>query len=124
MKRSLALAALVIGLSTSVFAADHAKGKAPKAKVSFTSLSTDDGFSVSIDNPSAQKSLVIIYDKDSNVIFKDVLSKNATTGEKGYVLTSLPNGDYAVEVGTKDNMVKKHIHVYEDSGVKSYFFVQ
>jgi hypothetical protein len=125
MKKSLALAALVLGLGTSVFAATPAKSKAHKAadEVSFTSLPSNKGFAVKVSKEDAGKSMFIVYDADNNVVFKDVLAKG-TEGEKGYILTGLDYGDYTVEVASKDNTVKKHIHVYEDDGAKSYFFMQ
>lgn len=120
MKKSIAFAALLAVLSTSVFAA------APKHKaqnsdetVSFTTLKNDSGFGVS----TAEKSTVIFYDQDNNVIFKDGLSKGAPA-QKGYIVTGLDNGNYTVEVKTGNSTVKKQLHVYEDEGSKSYFFMQ
>jgi len=121
MKKTIALAALILGLGTSVFAAVPAKSKAPKAseKVSFTSLKDDRGFGVSVE---AGKSIVMFYDANSNVIFKDVLSKGGAAA-KGYVVTGLENGDYAVEVAANKSVVTKHIHVYDEGQKKSYIFV-
>jgi hypothetical protein len=125
MKKSITLAALILALGTGVFAATPAKSSTPKraAEVSFASLPADNGFSVKVSKEEAGKSVVIIYDQDKNVIFKDLLSKG-TQGEKGYVLTSLENGTYTVEVASNKSVVKKQIHVYEDEGAKSFFFIQ
>jgi len=122
MKKTIALAALILGLGTSVFAATPAKSKAPKAgeRVSFTTLKNDKGFGVSVE---AGKSVVIISDNDGNVIFKDVLSKGGAA-VKGYVITELQTGDYKVEVKAGDNVVTKQMHVYDDGQNKSYFFAQ
>lgn len=121
MKKSIAFAALLAVLGTSVFAAAPSKVKAQKADetVSFSALKNDSGFGVS----TAEKSTVIFYDQDNNVIFKDRLSKGAPA-EKGYIVTGLDNGTYTVEVKTGNNIVKKQLHVYEDEGSKSYFFMQ
>jgi len=121
MKKTIALAALILGLGTSVFAAVPAKSKAPKAaeKVSFTSLKDDKGFGVSVE---AGKSIVMFYNANNDVIFKDVLSKGGAA-VKGYIVTSLEDGDYTVEVKTGKGVVIKQMHVYEDGQNKSYIFV-
>ncbi|HZX59624.1 MAG TPA: hypothetical protein VFE54_12895 [Mucilaginibacter sp.] len=120
MKKTIALAALILGLGTSVFAAVPAKLKAPKAeKVSFTSLKDDKGFGVSVE---AGKSIVMFYDANNNVIFKDLLSKGGAA-VKGYVVTGLEDGDYTVEVAANKSVVTKHIHVYDEGQKKSYIFV-
>jgi len=118
MKKTIAIAALILGLGISAYAAP----KAPKtdAGVSFTSLKNDKGFGVKV---AAEKSVVIFYDANGEVIFKDRLSKGLPT-EKGYNISSLANGDYKVEVKTESGEVTKRIHVYEDGGAKSYFFFQ
>ena len=121
MKKTIALAALILGLGTSVFAATPAKSKAPKAgeKVSFSSLKDDKGFGVSVETG---KSIVMFYDANNNVIFKDVLSKGGAA-VKGYIVTSLEDGDYTVEVKTGKDVVTKQMHVYDDGQAKSYIFV-
>ena len=118
MKKTIAIAALILGLGISAYAAP----KAPKtdAGVSFTSLKNDKGFGVKV---AAEKSVVIFYDANGEVIFKDRLSNGLPT-EKGYNISALSNGDYKVEVKTETGAVTKRIHVYEDGGAKSYFFFQ
>lgn len=124
MKKSIALAALLVALGTSVFAATTVKtGDKSTDEISFVQLKTDNGFGVKIDKERAGKSVVIVYDDAQNVIFKDVLSKGESN-EKGYMITSLETGDYTVEVVSKGQTVKKQMHVYEDGNAKSYFFYQ
>jgi peptidoglycan hydrolase CwlO-like protein len=126
MKKSITLAALLLVLGTSVFATTTVKAdnNGAKDEISFVPLKTDDGFGVKIDKETTGKSYVIIYDINSNVIFKDVLSKGESA-IKGYVITSLETGDYTVEVASKGQSVKKQMHVYEqDNDSKSYFFYQ
>jgi hypothetical protein len=123
MKKSITLAALLLVLGTSVFAAvPTAKIHKSSDEVSFVPLSTEKGFAVKISKQEPGKSLVMIYDQDKNVIFKDVLTKG-TEAEKGYILTSLDNGDYTVEVTSNKQAVKKHVHVYEEDQKKSYIFI-
>ena len=122
MKKSITLAAILVALSASVFAAGSSKSGAANTNsaISFTSSSDDKGFAVTVD---AEKTVVMIYDQDNNVIFKDLVSKGLPT-EKSYNVTGLDNGDYTVEVKTENGDVKKQMHVYDDGQSKSYFFVQ
>jgi len=118
MKKTIAIAALILGLGTSVFAATE--DRKTNTSVSFTSLKDDKGFGVKV---AAEKSVIIIYDNDKNVIFKDLITKGLPT-EKGYNIMALDNGDYTVEVKTETGLVTKHMHVYDDGRSKSYFFIQ
>ena len=120
MKKSITLAALLLVLGTSVFAAAPVKSH---DEVSFTSLPADKGFGVKIAKQEAGKSVVMIYDKDNNVIFKDLLSKGPDA-EKGYIISNLENGDYTVEVASNKQVVKKQLHVYDEGQTKSYIFVE
>lgn len=121
MKKTIAIAALILGIGTSVFAAVPAS-KAPKAdaSVSFASLKNDNGFTVTV---GGEKSVVIVYDQDGQVIFKDAVSKGLPA-EKGYIISDLDYGTYTVEVKTEKGDVKKEMHVYDDGQNKSYFFMQ
>jgi hypothetical protein len=125
MKKSITVAALLLLIGTSVFAAAPAKTKGDDTKdgISFVQLKSEKGFGVMIDKETAGKSIVIIYDDERNVIFKDLLSKGAS-GIKGYIVSSLESGDYTVEVVSKGQSVKKQMHIYDDGQAKSYFFYQ
>ena len=122
MKKTIAIASLILGLGTSVFAATPAKAEGPKAdeSVSFSTLDDNNCFAVKV---GAEKSVVMIYDQDGNVILKDKVSKGLPV-EKGYNLKNLDYGDYTVEVKTEKSDVKKTVHVYDDEGTKSYIFLQ
>jgi hypothetical protein len=125
MKKSIALAALLAVIGTSVFAATAPVKTGDKTadEIAFVQSKKDNAFGVKIEKETAGKAVVIVYDDASNVIFKDVLSKGES-GEKNYLITSLETGDYTVEVVSKGQTVKKHMHVYEDGDAKSYFFYQ
>jgi hypothetical protein len=126
MKKSITLAALLLVLGTSVFAAAApAKTKSNNLmdEITFVPLKSDRGFGIKVDKLAPGKSIVMIYDNDRNPVFKDVLSKG-TSGQKNYILTSLENGDYTVEVRSNDQIVKKQLHVYDEGQTKTYFFVQ
>ncbi|HTE01085.1 MAG TPA: hypothetical protein VK668_17465 [Mucilaginibacter sp.] len=125
MKKSITLAALLLVMGTSVFAATSAKSDSKKSssEITFAPLSADRGFTVKVDKQEAGKSLVMIYDRDQNVMFKDLLTKGAVA-QKGYVITDLENGDYTVEVVSNNQTVKKQMHVYNEGNEKTYFFYE
>jgi hypothetical protein len=125
MKKSITLAALLLVMGTGVFAATSAKSDVKKSssEISFAPLSADRGFTVKVDKQEAGKSLVMIYDRDQNVMFKDLLTKG-TAAEKGYVITDLANGDYTVEVVSNNQTVKKQMRVYNEGNEKTYFFYE
>ena len=124
MKKSITLAALLLVIGTSVFAAAPAKlTSTSQDEVSFVPLKSDNGFGVQINKETAKKSIVIVYDNEGNVLFKDLLSKGAS-GTKGYLIDNLEYGNYTVEVYSKNQAVKKQLHIYDDGAAKSYFFMQ
>jgi hypothetical protein len=122
MKKTIAIAALIIAIGTSVFAATPAKPKVTSddASVSFTALTGKIGFDVKV---AAEKSMIIIYDLNHDVIYKDRLSKGLPA-EKGYVIGHLDDGDYTVEVQTENADVVKKLHVYDNGQGKDWFFMQ
>jgi len=115
MKKSINLFVLLLLLGTSAFAAIPAKFKNHNAKlsdkVSFIPLRLKTGFAVMVDKQEPGKSTVIIYDDDQNVVFKDLLTKE-TKGEKKYILSQLDDGDYTVEVYSKNHDIKRQFSVY------------
>ena len=122
MKKSITLAALLVALGTSVFAFAPSKASAQTSDetVSFASTKNDNGFTVKV---GGEKSVVIVYNQDGEVIFKDAVSKGLPA-EKGYIISDLDYGTYTVEVKTEKGDVKKEMHVYDDGQNKSYFFMQ
>lgn len=123
MKKSITLAALLLVIGTSVFAAAPKTKSEAKDQIAFVQLKSDNAFGVAIDKVTTGKSTVIVYDNEHNVIFKDLLTKGES-GTKGYLISSLESGDYTVEVVSKGQSVKKQMHVYDDGEAKSYFFYQ
>jgi hypothetical protein len=118
MKNTIKLTALALLISTGLFAATSAKanGKSPASAEVITVSSK--GVIVKVDN-SAAKAIVMIYDKDGNVIRKDILSGTKGT-EKAYVLNQLDYGDYTMEVTSNKQVVKKAIHVYDEDQTKTF----
>jgi hypothetical protein len=124
MKASIKLAALFLLASTGLFAATPAT-KAHRVilpatdAVVFSTLSASRGIAVSVGKNEPGKAIVVIYDNDKNVLRKDVLASGGV--ERGYVLNTLENGDYTIEVTTSNHVVKKAIHVYNEGENKMFF---
>jgi len=124
MKKSTKVFMVLLLFSTSLFAVVPAKfsgyNNQPKSEtIMFSTLPSKNGIEVKFKKGSTGKAIVIIYDSGKNVLRKDVLS-DAKSLEKGYILTSLDNGDYTVEVTLGKEVVKKAIHVYMEGQVKTF----
>lgn len=119
MKTSIKLTALLLLASAGLFAAAPVKTiKADAPAVSISSLASNKGIAV---KAADAKSVVVIYDQDKNVLRKDVLASNAS---KGYVLNTLEDGDYTMEVTANKQTVKKNIHVYTEDKTKTFIVQQ
>jgi len=127
MKNSIKLTALFLLASAGLFAAVPSKPKAPvtpsKDAITFSSLPSHTGIDIKVDRAEPGKAIVMIYDQDQNVIFKDVLPKDKAM-EKGYILNQLDNGDYTIEVTSNKQVVKKDIHVYNEYKTKTFIVNQ
>lgn len=123
MKNSIKLTALFLLAGVSVFAAVPAKAVVPSssATITFSSLPSQNGIDVKVEK--SDKAMVIISDKDGNVLRKDVLS-NKKSMEKGYILTSLDNGDYTIEVISNGKSIKEDVHVYDEDKTKMFIVKQ
>ena len=86
-------------------------------QVSFIPLKKEKGFAVMVDKLDPGKSMVIIYDQNKDVVFKDCLTKG-TRAEKKYNMAYLDNGDYTVEVYSKTHDVKTPFYVYNRGETK------
>jgi hypothetical protein len=124
MKRSITLLGVLLMLSTCLFAKAPAKAFTlsylqKTDPITFSVLPSGKGVKVKFKKGTGAKAVIIIYDNDKNVLRKDVLS-DAKSLEKGYILTSLENGDYTVEVTYNKHVMKKAIHVYMEGQVKTF----
>jgi len=125
MKNTIKLTALLLLASAGVFAAATASAAVVPSStdvITFSSLPADKGVDVKLEKSESAKAIVMIYDKDGNVLRKDALSA-AKGFEKGYILNKLENGDYTMEVTSNNKVVKKAIHVYEE-GQNKMFIIQ
>jgi hypothetical protein len=115
MKKSIKLAVLFLLLGMGVSSTVSAKTKNHTAKareqVSLIPLHAKGGFAVVVDKQEPGKSVVIISDRDNNVVYKDLLTKG-TRAEKKYNFTNLDDGYYTVEVFSKGHDIKTHFLVY------------
>jgi hypothetical protein len=115
MKASIKLTALFLLATTGLFAAVPAKAlKAGGPSVTISTLALNKGIAV---KAADAKSIVMIYDQDKNVLRKDVLASNSS---KGYVLNTLENGDYTMEITSIKQTVKKNIHVYNEGQTRTF----
>jgi len=123
MKNSIKLAALFLVASTGLFAATSAKAATivPSTSdvITVSSLASEDGVAVKVEKSEPGKAIVMIYDKDGNVLRKDILSSGKGL-EKGYILSQLENGDYTIEITSNKQVVKKDIHVYDEDQTKMF----
>jgi len=123
MRHSIKLLVLGLLLSTSLFAAipvKHAtlKTSAAKGIVSFTQLATKRGIEIKLNDPTAGKATVTIYDWNNDIVWQEPLSQKKDL-DKGLILNQLDNGNYTVEVFLGKQMVAKKIaHVYYEGDSK------
>ena len=124
MKNSIKLTALLLLASASVFAASPLKTNSPaKSEITFTSMPFNKGLEVKVEAGTPSKAVVIVYNQDKDVIFKDALPAN-TSMEKGYILNQLENGDYTIEVTSNHQTVTKSVHIYDEDGAKAFIVTQ
>jgi hypothetical protein len=102
MKHAIKLLAAGLLLSTGLFAAVPLKSPAPKSSpimrmVTFTQMPTKRGVEIKLNNPAAGKAIVMIYDWNNDVVWKDVLSPKKGL-DRAFNLSQLDNGNYTVEV--------------------------
>jgi hypothetical protein len=116
MKNLIRLTALFLLAVTGVFAAAPAKPTSSKAAsikkmITFSVLPTRKGIEVNVDKNAPGKALVIIYNWNNDVVWKDKLSPDKVM-DKGYILNQLDNGNYTIEVTLNKQVIRKTAHVY------------
>jgi hypothetical protein len=123
MKKPIGLLLVLVLLSTNLFAATPAKitmnKKGQSDAITFATLPSRKGVSVTFKKGTKGKAVVIIYDSHNTPLRKDILSDPKSL-EKGYVVTSLEDGDYTIEVTLNKTVMKKNIHVYMEDQVKTF----
>jgi len=127
MKNSIKLTALLVLASVSVFAAKPVKSTDPigasKDVITFSSLPSHKGVDIKVQSSEPSKAIVMIYDANDNVIFKDALPAYKSM-EKGYILNQLENGDYTIVVKENKSVVKKEVHVYDEDRTRVFLVKQ
>ena len=124
MKNSIKLSALLLLLSTGLFAATPVKAATGDDLNAITvqALRNVVGFGISIQNNVETKATVTITDDENRVLLLDKFKKAAV--EKAYNLSELDNGDYAVTINANQQTVTKQLRVYNEYGKKAYVFLQ
>jgi hypothetical protein len=119
MKTSIKLTAAAFFLSAGALAATpkphHQKNMntmMDKQVVSIIPLKNDQGFAARVDKMDEGKSIVMVYNSEGDVIFKDKLT-DTRIGEKKYLLRDLNDGKYTLEVYTKGGRdIKTNFYIY------------
>ena len=126
MKKTLTLAALLLVISTGLFAAAPVKNISnnndDNNAIVVQAMRTALGFGISIQHTTAA-GYVVIIDNNHKVILNDKLAKGKAI-TKAYNLSELETGDYALTVNANNSTVNKKLHVYEEYGKKAYVFLQ
>lgn len=117
MKTSIKLIALFLLFSTGAFASIHFKtyhkSNHVNAQVSLVPLHHSRGFALMVDKTMPGNSMVIIYNSNGDGIFKANLPSGASNETK-YLTTQLEDGQYTVEVYSKDHDVKTWFYIYNN----------
>ncbi|HTK19325.1 MAG TPA: hypothetical protein VL442_07430 [Mucilaginibacter sp.] len=117
MKTSIKLIALFMLMSTGAFASIHVrsyhKSNYINSRVSLVPLKHSRGFAVMVDKNMPGNSLVMISDVNGDVFFKQKLH-NGMRNETKYLTTQLEDGQYTVEVYSKDHDVKTKFYIYNN----------
>jgi hypothetical protein len=117
MKHSIKLVALFILVNTGLFAAAPAKpvGANPPANnaITFHALPSEAGIDVQVEKRAPGKVVVIIFDEYSNVYLKEVLPVDQYL-KRDYILTSLDDGNYTIEVTSNKKIMKKDFRVHNN----------
>jgi Rieske Fe-S protein len=125
MKNSIKLTALLLLFGTGLFAAVPAKHADPKttsikSMVRFSLMPSKRGIEIKVKNDAPGKAMVIIYDWNNDVVWKDALTQKKGM-DKAFNLSQLDNGNYTIEVMLDKQVVEKTAHVYYRGDTK---FVQ
>jgi hypothetical protein len=117
MKNSIKLSALLLLAGTGIFAAGatakpiHPMTSSIKGMVTFSPVPSRRGVEIKVNENAPGKALVIIYNYENDMVWKDVLSQKKGM-DKAYILNQLDNGNYTIEVTLNKQVVKKIAHVY------------
>lgn len=117
MKNSIKLSALLLLAGTGIFAAGatakpiHPMTPSIKGMVTFSPVPSRRGVEIKVNENAPGKALVIIYNYENDMVWKDVLSQKKGM-DKAYILNQLDNGNYTIEVTLNKQVVKKTAHVY------------
>ena len=116
MKNAIKLTALLLLAGSSIFAAPSAHktrhiDKPITDMVTFSTTPSRTGVDVKVDKNAPGKAVVLIYNYENDVVWKDVLKKNRGM-EKAFNLSELGNGNYTVQVILNKQKVQKTAHVY------------
>jgi hypothetical protein len=122
MKNAIKLSALLLLVSSSIFAATT-KAATTKDDISVQSSAKPLVVGIAIQKEATSKSYVTFYDNANNEIMTDYLSGKQSV-EKNYNLSQLDLGTYTMAITSNNQVVKKQIQVYEEFGEKTFVILQ
>ena len=127
MKNSIKAAALFLVLSAGILTATSTQAAtrvvtSNAGEITFSPSESLTTVNIKVEKVAPGKAIVVITDADGNILRKDVAAASKAF-EKSYILNQLDNGDYGIEVIANNQVVKKTVHVYEEDGVKMFFFL-
>ncbi len=126
MKNSIKLTALLLLSSFSLFADTPVKPAIlPLSKdvINLHALPSPFGVAVNIQNNVKGNAFIEITDQANHILLMNRFSKK-TIVQKAYNLAELEDGDYTFTVHSNNNVMTKRVHIYEESGEKTWFLVQ
>jgi hypothetical protein len=124
MKKTIKLAALFLLVSATFATVASAKGTtSADDQITFSSLPSQRGVEIKVNSTTPSKAIVMVYDANNNVIFKDAMPAYKAM-QKGYILDQLENGDYTIVVSENKSVVKKEVHVYDENNAKTFIVKQ
>ena len=122
MKKAIKLSAILLLVSTSIFAGTS-KSAILKDEISVQSVAKPLVVGIAIQKETAGKTYVTFYDNANNEIMTDYLSGKQSV-EKNYNLSQLDLGTYTMAITSNNRVVKKQIKVYEEFGEKTFVILQ
>ncbi len=126
MKKLIAITALVTLFSANLFAAPAPKkvnGNDLQKTVAVTGYNNRMNIVVSLTDAIAIRPVVQITDRQGHQLCAEKLGGKAGA-YKSFDFSELEAGDYTLTVTAGQQEFKKQVHIYEEEGKMTYFFIQ
>ena len=121
MKTAIRLSALLLLVSSSIFASTPAKTDPIEDQITIQTSTKLMLVGLNIQKETTGKAFVTFYDSKNHEIMRDYLSSKKSS-ERAYNISELETGDYTMAISSNDQLINKKLHVFEEYGKKTYFF--